>query len=249
MTCCVREGWRMITKEPVMDELAGPQRCSACSQLPPYILSEEEWHQNRCGLKSPENFSRIHIIGGPGSGKTTLARQIGAYLGIETYELDHIAFTGPDFMERPFPARLADIHQIATGPAWISEGIFVQWTEELLAQANIIVWLDNVRWERGIWRITRRFFHLAAHEAQQRQGLQRYTRFQDYFRHIRQYFQVVISSHAYYTGNPARPVIRLESRSSTEKFLIPYQDKVIHCYRDEAVGAFIEYIRVCHENL
>jgi hypothetical protein len=170
----------MITKEPATDEFAGPQRCSACSKLTPYIASEEEWHRNRCGLKDPGNFNRIHIIGGPGSGKTTLARQLGKYLGIEAQELDHIAFTGPDFLERPFPARLADIHQIANGPAWISEGIFVQWTDELLARANMIVWLDNVGWEKGIWRITHRFFHLAAHEATQRPGLQRFTRFQDY---------------------------------------------------------------------
>lgn len=229
-----------------MDGLVRSQECPACSQLTPYILSQEEWHQNRCGMKSPENLRRIHIIGGPGSGKTTLARNVGAYLGIEIHELDQIAFTGKDFTERPIPDRVADIYGIANRPAWITEGLFVQWTDELLARANMIVWLDHVNWERGIWRITRRFLRSAIHEAKKRQGLQRFTRFQDYARHGKQFIQVVFTSRAYY--HPTRSTDRIESRPSTATFLKPYKDKVIHCSSDEAVDAFNDYIRLSHEN-
>lgn len=238
----------MITKDQVKDGLVGSQPCSACSKLTPYIGDPEEWHQNRCGMKDPENLRRIHVIGGPGSGKTTLAREIGTYLGVKTYELDQIAFTGQDYQERPFSDRVADLHQIAERPAWITEGFFVQWTDELLARANIIVWLDHVSWERGIGRIARRFVQSAIHEAKRRQGLQRFTRFQDYARHVRQFFQVVLSSKAYYAGDLSRTTGRIESRLSTATFLTPYKDKVIHCYSDEAVEAFIVYIRLCHEN-
>lgn len=163
----------MITKEQLLEGSPEAQLCLACSKLTTYVKDEEGWHINRCGLKSPENFRRIHIIGGPGSGKTTLAREIKAYLGIEAYELDKIAFTGRDYEERPYQDRQADIHEILSHPAWITEGLFVRWTDELLARANIVVWLDNMNWQRGFRRITRRFVNLAISEARRRHGWER----------------------------------------------------------------------------
>lgn len=237
----------MITRERVTDGVAESPICPACSKLSPYIISREEWHQKRCGLKSSANLKRIHIIGGPGSGKTTLARKIGACLGTKTYELDQIAFTGQDFTERPFPDRVADISRIADSSAWVTEGLFVLWTEELLESADMIVWLDNVTWERGILRIARRFVQSALHEAKKRRGLERFARFQDYARHVRQFIQVFYTSRAYYTGRVSQPDHRAESRRSTEKYLTAYKNKVIHCQSDEAVEAFIDYVRLCHE--
>jgi|WetSurMetagenome_2_1015567.scaffolds.fasta_scaffold486642_2 adenylate kinase family enzyme len=237
----------MFTDERILKEAAETQFCLACSKLTTYIGDAEEWHKNRCGIRSRENFCRIHIIGGPGSGKTTLAREIAGYLEIQAYELDAIAFTGPDFEERPIAERVAAIHEITTRPAWITEGLFVRWTDELLAQASIVVWLDHVNWQRGVWRITRRFIRSAVNEAKRRQGLERYTRFPDYVRHMKQLVQVFFSSRAYYAGRPSRSTARIESRQTTSEFLRPYKDKVVHCYSDEAVETFIEYIRFCHE--
>lgn len=239
----------MITSEHVVDGFAASDLCPACSKLTPYIVSREAWHQKRCGLKSSANLRRIHIIGGPGSGKTTLARKIGAYLGIEIYELDQIAFTGPDYVERPFPDRVADITLIADRSTWITEGFFVLWTEELLKRADIVVWLDHVTWERGIWRIARRFVQSALDEAKKRQGLQRFTRFQDYARHLKQFIDVFFSSRAYYTRRTPGPNDRIENRKSTETFLTAYREKVVHCQSDEAIEAFIDYIRLCHEKV
>ena len=237
----------MITKEQLLEGSPEAQLCLACSKLTTYVKDEEGWHINRCGLKSPENFRRIHIIGGPGSGKTTLAREIKAYLGIEAYELDKIAFTGRDYEERPYQDRQADIHEILSHPAWITEGLFVRWTDELLARANIVVWLDNMNWQRGFRRITRRFVNLAISEARRRHGWERFARFPDYARHTKQLVQVFFSSRAYYGGYPSGSTDRIESRQTTEEFLKPYKDKVIHCYNDKSIKAFIEYIRLCHE--
>jgi adenylate kinase family enzyme len=237
----------MFTKERLLDGSPDAQLCPACCRIATYIDDKEEWHQDRCGLKSRENFSRIHIIGGPGSGKTTLAREITAYLGIEVHELDQVAFTGEDYEERPFQDRVAAIHGIAEHPAWITEGLFVRWTDELLARASIIVWLDHVNWQRGFWRITRRFVNLAVNEAKKRNGWERFTRFPDYARHLKQLVQVFFTSRAYYSGYPSRSTDRIESRQTTEEFLKPYKYKVIHCYSDESVEAFIKYIRLCQE--
>ena len=237
----------MITKEQALEETAEAQRCLACSKLITYIDDEEEWHKKRCGIEKRENFNRIHIIGGPGSGKTTLARELAVYLEIEAYELDKIAFTGPDFEDRPLAERIADVHAIASRPAWITEGLFVQWTDELLTEASIIVWLDHVNWERSTWRITKRFVRLAIREVKKRQGLQKFTRFTDYARHMKQLVQSLFASRAYYGGYPSKSTHRIESRPITAAFLKPYKEKVIHCYNDESVEAFIEYIHYCHE--
>lgn len=237
----------MITNERMIESYTDAQPCLACSRLTTYVTDEEEWHKGRCGIKTRENFSRIHIIGGPGTGKTTLARELGAHLGFEVYELDQIAFTGLDFEERPFPDRMAAVDGIANRPTWITEGLFVRWTEELLERATIIVWLDHVDWGRGIRRIARRFMRSAVLETKKRKGLERFTRFPDYVRHIKQFIQVFFSSRAYYTGNISRSNGRIESRVTTAAFLKPHKAKVVHCYNDESVEAFIEYILYCHE--
>jgi len=86
---------------------------------------------------------RIHVIGPPGSGKTTLAQRLASSLKLSYYELDYIAWEkGYPGTERPLDARLRDIHLIATQPSWVTEGIFLDWTGELLHEADYIVWLD-----------------------------------------------------------------------------------------------------------
>ena len=69
-------------------------------------------------------FERVHVIGGGGSGKTTLARKLGSRTGLPVFELDTGAELDPD------------------APRWISEGIYLYDVEPVLDRADVIVWMD-----------------------------------------------------------------------------------------------------------
>src|SRR5512146_401928 len=99
-----------------------------------------------------ENSLRIHMIGSPGSGKTTLARQVAGRLQVPCYDLDAVGYEGGAGTQRPLVTRLADVWQITMQPAWVTEGIYLGWTGALFEAAGQIVWLD-LPWRIVSWRI------------------------------------------------------------------------------------------------
>lgn len=88
---------------------------------------------------------RIHIIGASGSGKTTLGHELASRLHIPLYELDQAEEIQTE----------ADVLALAEQPDWITEGIYLIWTEPLLYHADCIVLLE-VSWTVAAWRILRR---------------------------------------------------------------------------------------------
>lgn len=82
---------------------------------------------------------RVHVIGGPGSGKTTLARRLAFPGGMPLYELDADRYEHGAGAKRPLADKLSDINDLAAQPSWIPEGVFLWWTDALLQHAETIV--------------------------------------------------------------------------------------------------------------
>lgn len=90
-------------------------------------------------------MERIIIIGCPGSGKTTLARELGEKLDLTVVHLDRLWWTGnwqnvsvEDFDERLNNALGLD--------RWIIDGNYSRTMDARLAKCDTIIWLDYSRW-------------------------------------------------------------------------------------------------------
>ena len=101
---------------------------------------------------------KIHILGAPGSGKTTLAQEISSQLHIPHYDLDKTNWEQESAIT------------IAERPAWITEGIYLIVTEPMLYYADYIVLLE-VSWPVAAWRIIYRHISNSLRGTQQYPGI------------------------------------------------------------------------------
>lgn len=106
-----------------------------------------------------KNISKIHIIGGPGSGKTYLGEKLAKYSGYEVLDLDDIYWdnksdkynTKNDEQQRN--KRLTEFLEKSD---YIVEGVYDKWLSKSFAKADVIIILKPNRFVRN-YRIVKRF--------------------------------------------------------------------------------------------
>lgn len=181
-------------------------------------------------ISDGKTLRRIHIIGGPGSGKTILAGQLGDLLGVTPYDLDVIGYEGGAGAKRPLDLRLADVHSIVTQTTWVTDGIFLWWTDELLKAADVIIWLD-IPWRVATWRIVTRNLRATLAGTNPHPG-------------FRKLMRLLWWNKKYYTANT--PVKQTSpddddaiNRASTAKGLAPYANKTVQCRHPSDVETFL----------
>ena len=87
-------------------------------------------------------MKRIMIIGQPGAGKSTLARELGGITHLPVYHHDQFHWTA-GWVERSEAERRHLCGQIHAKPKWIFEGGRSGTWPERLAFADTVIWLDQ----------------------------------------------------------------------------------------------------------
>ena len=101
---------------------------------------------------------KIHIVGGPGSGKSFLAKKLSRELGIPHYDLDDIQWANESGYgkKRDTGERDALLEQILQRDDWIMEGVYYAWCGRCFEDADRIYLLIVPR-RVYRYRILRRF--------------------------------------------------------------------------------------------
>ena len=101
---------------------------------------------------------RVHITGGPGSGKTTMGGRLSAMLGAPVNDLDGLVLATvarlpqPDDAARCLDLVAEEVSALAAADVWVSEGGYLGWTQPFLERADLIVWM-GVPWRVASRRI------------------------------------------------------------------------------------------------
>ncbi len=85
--------------------------------------------------------NRILILGRTGSGKTTLARELAAALGVPHVELDALYF-GPNFSTVSLPILRERTSAAIAGDRWVTDGNKKAVRDLVWPRADTIIWLD-----------------------------------------------------------------------------------------------------------
>ena len=89
-------------------------------------------------------YNKILIVGGIGSGKTTLANKLSRILKIKNYELDNISYKRRDVHEKYKPKeRDKKLKSIVKRKKWIMEGFYSRpWIYPIYKKADIVIMLN-----------------------------------------------------------------------------------------------------------
>jgi adenylate kinase family enzyme len=101
---------------------------------------------------------RVSVVGNSGSGKSTVARELAAALGVPYLELDSV-FHQPGWEPLPEDEFRRVVEAAAAGDSWVMDGNYSAVRPLVWARADTVVWLDLPKWivmRRVVWRTLRR---------------------------------------------------------------------------------------------
>lgn len=104
-------------------------------------------------------MQRVMIIGGSGSGKSTVARRLGDITGLPVIHIDKF-FWQPGWVERPKAERDRLMRDAIASDRWIIDGNYSSTFDQRAARADTIVFLDIAtarRVARVVWRTATHF--------------------------------------------------------------------------------------------
>ena len=99
---------------------------------------------------------RVMIVGAPGSGKSTLVRQMAKQLGLPVYHMDHLHHL-PGWQPRPLAEKQDMARAIEQRDEWIFEGGMSSTYDSRAARADTLIWLD-LHIALRLWRVTKRLW-------------------------------------------------------------------------------------------
>ena len=83
---------------------------------------------------------RIHLIGGPGSGKSYAAARLSSLFDVPAYALDDLYWDRTTYDVRTEPAaRDQQLASLVERDGWIIEGVYYGWVAASFAAADIII--------------------------------------------------------------------------------------------------------------
>ncbi|MGH9422139.1 MAG: shikimate kinase [Thermoanaerobaculia bacterium] len=198
------------------------------------------------GKNALAEAERVYIVGPPGSGKSTLGRRLAQVTGLPVHDLDEVYRQGGGRNPlRPEDQRDTAVKQIIGSRRWIVEGVQLGWTDGLMDQAQVIIWLDHLSWPRLALRMTRRFAGGAADEVGRQRGGRRFLRFGDYYRHLNEFGGELRDAIAYPRATRRGPR-NTPVRSETLRKLKPHGDRVIRVRRSAEVEELVRQASRTH---
>ena len=87
-------------------------------------------------------MEKIVIVGPPGAGKSTLAKELGSILKMKVFHLDRI-FWQRGWKEKPRDTRIDIMQNLVQEKRWIIEGTYLHISELHLKAADTIIFLDT----------------------------------------------------------------------------------------------------------